>query len=96
MVSYRFKLCSDKICVENWYEERLALEQAYRQNPEKRVIREYEPSINCLTSTGLPKPLARINRVPKHDTTKLIPSDGFNEMKSTNKTDLQNPTVHKI
>ena len=66
----------------------MALEQDYRLNPDKRIMRGYEPSINCLTSTGLPKPLARINRVPKHDTTKLIPSDGFNEIKTTAQTDL--------
>ena len=74
----------------------MALEQDYRVNPDKRIKREFEPSINCLTSTGLPKPLNRINRAPKHDTTKLIPSDGFNELKTTAQTDLQNPVVHKI
>ena len=61
-----------------------------------RIKRDFEPSINCLNSTGLPQPLKRINRVPKHDTTALIPSDGFNEMKTTAQTDLLNPKVHKI
>lgn len=74
----------------------MALEQDYRVNPDKRMKREFEPSINCLTSTGLPKPLNRLNRVPKHDTSKLIPSDGFNELQTTAQTDLKNPTVHKI
>ena len=60
---------SRKTLNENWYEERLALDQEYRQNPDKRMKREFEPSINCLTSTGLPKPLNRLHRVPKHDTT---------------------------
>jgi len=74
---------SRKTLNENWYEERLALDQEYRQNPDKRMKRDFEPSINCLTSTGLPKPLNRLNRVPKHDTTRLIPSDGFAEMTTT-------------
>ena len=58
--------------------------------------RPYEPAINCLTSTGIPKPLNRINRVPKHDTTQLIPSDGFNEILTTTQNDFRNPVVHKI
>ena len=41
--------------------------------------RPFETSINCLSSTGLPQPLNRLHRQPKHDTTQLIPSDGFNE-----------------
>jgi hypothetical protein len=49
-----------------------------------------------LTSTGIPKPLNRIHRVPKHDTTQLIPSDGFKEMKTTNQNDFLEPKVHRI
>ena len=30
-------------------------------------------------------------RIPKHDTTQLIPSDGFNEVKTTMKSELVNP-----
>ena len=45
--------------------------------------RPYEPAINCLTSTGIPKPLNRLHRLPKHDTSQLIPSDGFNEISTT-------------
>ena len=82
--------------IENWYEDRLALEQAYKKAPETRIKREFEPSINCLNSTGLPQPLKRINRQPKQDTTQLIPSDGYKEMRSTNQTDLLNPKTHKI
>lgn len=49
-----------------------------------------------MTSTGLPQALNRLHRVPKHDTTQLIPSDGFNETVTTNKNDLKNPQVHRI
>jgi len=59
-------------------------------------MREYEPSINCLNSTGLPKPLARFNRVPKHDTTQIIPSDGFNQKSTTVQQDFADPKTHAI
>lgn len=68
----------------------------YRKEPEKRIIRPVETSINCLNSTGIPCPLERYNRVPKHDTAQIIPSDGFNEKTSTMKNDLQNPKVHAV
>ena len=84
------------LCLENWYEERLALEQAYKKDPAARMKRDFEPSINCLNSTGLPQPLKRINRVPKHDTSQIIPSDGYKEMKTTAQTDLLDPKTHKI
>ena len=59
-------------------------------------MREYEPAINCLNSTGLPKPLNRLQRVPKHDTTQIIPSDGFNSLKTTVQADFVNPKTHAI
>lgn len=40
-------------------------------------VREKEESINCLTSTGLPKPLASITRRQKQVTSGVIPDDGF-------------------
>ena len=40
-------------------------------------MREKEADLNCLTSSGLPKPLGAIKRVPKHDSTGIIPDDGF-------------------
>ena len=58
--------------------------------------RPFETSINCLTSTGLPQPLNRLHRLPKHDTTQLIPSDGFNEKTTINQAELMNPQVHRI
>ena len=81
---------------DNWYEERLAIEQVYRKEPEKRIIRPVETAINCLNSTGIPCPLERYNRVPKHDTAQIIPSDGFNEKISTRKQDILDPKVHAV
>ena len=40
-------------------------------------MRDKEQDLNCLTSSGLPKPLGSIKRVPKQNTTGLIPDDGF-------------------
>jgi hypothetical protein len=59
-------------------------------------MREYETAINCLNSTGLPNPLNRLHRVPKHDTTQIIPSDGFNEKDTTVQKDFMDPKVHTI
>lgn len=58
--------------------------------------RDYEAAINCLNSTGLPKPLNRLNRVPKHNTTEIIPSDGFNEKDTTKRHDFADPQNHAI
>mmetsp|Transcript_24603 Transcript_24603/g.28974 ORF Transcript_24603/g.28974 Transcript_24603/m.28974 type:complete len:80 (-) Transcript_24603:729-968(-) len=75
---------SNRTLNENWYEQRLAIEQPYQRDPEKRIKREREPDINCLTSSGLPAPLGSINRKPKQETFCLIPDDGFRELKTTN------------
>ena len=80
----------------NWYEDRLAQEQAYVTDPEARTLRVQEEDINCLNATGIPKPLARISRIPKHDTTQLIPSDGFNTTVSTNKAEIVDPAARRF
>ena len=49
-----------------------------RKRFQKRIKRPYEPAINCLTASGIPEPLERINRIPKHDSSQVILSDGFN------------------
>ena len=59
-------------------------------------MREYEPGINCLNATGLPHPLKRTKRVPYHDTTQIIPSDGYNEKASTTKTSFVHPSTHAV
>ena len=76
MVSYNLK--SDSVNADNWYEERLAQKQEYREDPNKRIKRPFESAINCLTATGIPEPLERIHRIPKHDSTQVILNDGFN------------------
>ena len=79
----------------------MAQEQAYTKDPDARIVsqpdnssfqkRDFEEDINCLNASGIPKPLARIKRIPKHDTTQLIPSDGFNTTVSTNKAEIVDP-----
>ena len=70
-------------------------------------IREKESDINCLTSSGLPKPLGAIARVPRPDTKEVIPDDGFvsflkmmrfdqRDLVTTTQTTMRNPSVHKI
>ena len=59
-------------------------------------MREKEADINCLTSSGLPQPLGRIQRVHKWKTDNLIPDDGFREMKTINQAEIQNPQVHRV
>ena len=50
--------------------------------------------MNCLSSSGIPAPLGSINRKPKQETFGLIPDDGYRELESTNKMDVQHPSVH--
>ena len=69
-------------------------------------IREKEADINCLTSSGLPKPLGAIARVPRPDTKEVIPDDGFvshidynrnqREMTTSTQNSMKNPAVHRI
>lgn len=40
-------------------------------------MRDKETDLNCLTSSGLPRPLGCLSRLPKHDTAGIIPDDGF-------------------
>lgn len=75
---------SNKTLNENWYEERLAIEQTYQKKPDLKIKRAKESDINCLTSSGLPAPLGTFHRKPKQETFGLIPDDGFRELKTTN------------
>jgi len=85
---------SNKTLNENWYEERLYIEQTYQKKPDLKIKRTKEPDINCLSSSGLPAPLNTINRKPKQETAHLICDDGFRELKTTNQQDIRNPKVH--
>jgi hypothetical protein len=57
--------------------------------------REHENDINCLNASGLPQPLGTFHRIPKHDTTELIPDDKFREMTSINQCELVDPKKHR-
>jgi hypothetical protein len=86
---------SNKTLNENWMEDRLKIQQAHEADPSKKVIRPKEVDLNCLTSTGLAKPLGRIDRKPKQETFGLVPDDGFRELKTIKNTEMPNPAVHK-
>ena len=68
----------------------------YRDHPELRIKRPYEEAISNLTSTGMPEALERINRIPKHDSTQVILSDGFNVKTSTNKDEIKHPKSYAL
>lgn len=86
---------SNKTLNENWFEDRLKIPQTHELNPDQKVIRPKEQDLNCLTSTGLAKPLGRIDRKPKQETFGLIPDDGFRELKTIKDTEMPNPSVHR-
>ena len=59
-------------------------------------MREHEPHISTLNSTGIPAPLGSYHRKPKQETKQLICDDGFRIMNTTNQNQFQNPQVHVI
>ena len=75
----------------NWNEQRYAPDQPQAKYNEERFKREPDLAITCLTSSGIPMPLPRRNRVYKWDSKDLIPDDGFREMYTINKTEIQHP-----
>jgi len=81
---------------DNWYEERKAPEQMLKTKPEEKFMRTVEPDINCLTANGIPAPLKRIKRNHKWDTKDVIPNDGYNELKTIAKTEIQHPDKNRI
>lgn len=81
---------------DNWYEDRLAPDQLLRTKPEEKFMRTVEPDINCLSATGIPAPLKRIKRNHKWDTKDVIPNDGYQELKTINKTELQHPDKSRV
>lgn len=80
----------------NWYEDRNAPEQPLQSKPDEKFMREIEPDINCLNANGVPAPLKRIKRNHKWDTKDVIPNDGYKELKTINKTELQNPEKSRV
>lgn len=57
-------------------------------------MRECEPHISTLNSTGIPAPLGSYHRKPKQVTKQLIIDDGFRVINTTNQQLMQNPKVH--
>lgn len=71
----------------NWYEERLAVSQAFHEDKEFRSLRPEEDAISYITQTNFLKPLGRVGRTHVWNTEAVIVDDGFVkhfEWKSTN------------
>jgi hypothetical protein len=81
---------------DNWYEDRIAPEQPLKTRPEEKFMRAQEPDINSLTANGIPAPLKRIKRNHKWDTRDVIPNDGYKELQTINKTEIQHPNKKRI
>ena len=82
-----------KTLIGNWYEERWAPEQQAVKYRDERIKREKENSISFLGQTGnLVMP--SVKRVHKWDTSGIISDDGYRELNTTNKTEIQHPSQH--
>jgi len=78
----------------NWYEERVAVSQPFRDDKDFRTKREEEDAISYVTNTNLLKPLGRINRAHPWNTSSVIVDDGFKEYKTMNRT-MMDPMLIK-
>jgi len=78
----------------NWYEERIAVPQAYREDNDHRQIREEEEAISFISRNNLLMPLGRVERVHPWNTKGVVANDGFAEYKTMNKT-FFDPTLIK-
>jgi len=71
----------------NWYEERLAVTQPYREEMDARNVREEEDAISYTTATNQLKPLGRLGRVnPWNTASVIVVDDGFKEYRTINNT----------
>ncbi len=84
---------SNKTLNGNWYEDRWAPPQASQMYPQDRSLRPHEEAISTLSASGLPQPLEVIKRLPKWNTTGVIPDDGYREDYTVNKTEIPNPAA---
>lgn len=57
-------------------------------------LREHEPHISTLSSTGIPAPLGSYFRKPAQVTKQLVCDDGFNVTNTTNQQLMMSPKVH--
>jgi len=78
----------------NWYEERIAVPQPYREEKDFRQVREEEEAISFISRNNLLMPLGRVDRVHAWNTKGVIANDGFAEYKTMNKT-VYDPTLIK-
>jgi len=78
----------------NWYEERIAVPQPYREDKDARNLREEEDAISYTTATDQLKPLGRVGRVNPWNTSSVIVDDGFKEYKTVNNT-MMDPKLLK-
>jgi hypothetical protein len=78
----------------NWYEERLAVTQPFRDEKDFRSTREEEDAISYITNTNLLKPLGRVSRTHPWNTSSVMADDGFKEYKTVNKT-MMDPMLIK-
>jgi len=76
----------------NWYEERIAVPQPYREEIDHRDVREEEEAISFISRNNLLMPLGRVERVHPWNTKGVIANDGFAEYKTMNKT-VYDPTL---
>lgn len=76
--------------VGNWYEERMAVKQPVRENPDVKYVREDEhpTAISFLASDNHLRPLGKVNRQLPWNTKGVIADDGFREYKTLSKTDF--------
>jgi hypothetical protein len=68
----------------NWYEEREAINQPYRENVDHRYKRETEEGISFVSQNNLLMPLGRYSRVAPWNTSSVIVDDGFRDYKTIN------------
>jgi len=78
----------------NWYEERNAVPQPLREQPEHRQVREEDEAISYISRNNLLMPLGRVGRAHPWNTSSVIVDDGFKETKTMNKTTFD-PTYLK-
>jgi len=70
----------------NWYEERLAVEQPARDQPDSRSLRETEDAISFISRKDLLMPLGTTARRHPWNTSACTADDGFRDYKTVNKT----------
>jgi len=76
----------------NWYEERVAVPQPYREDINFRKAREEEDTISFISRNNLLMPLGTVSRSHPWNTAAVVADDGFKEYRTMNKT-VYDPTL---